>query len=110
MSDTHERCLHPERWATIQAQLAEITSSNQRIVQQISELHARLFVDNGRRSIQSELVAGIARFEKLETRVGELEQKPAQLLGMAATISTIITAAGGAILWLFGMIHGSQGK
>ena len=91
--DHHPQCLHPERWARVEAAL-------NRIEEKFDHHHKRMFVDNGTPSIQSRLTAGDAKFGELETRLATIEAYPANAIKTAGILATIFAALLGGIIWL----------
>jgi hypothetical protein len=60
----------------------------------IHEMHKRMFVDNGKESIQTALVSGAARFRRIEEM---LVNQTAQIAGLADTIRQANVAQNGMI-------------
>ena len=67
MSEHPMVCLHEDRWQALMKQLSEMTAK-------VDRMHDRLFVDNGKPSMQTSLIQGDARFARIETHLAGLAQ------------------------------------
>lgn len=58
-------CLHEDRWVQLQSDLAEDR-------EMLRDMHRRMFKDNGTTSIQTSLVQGANRMQRIEEQYGNL--------------------------------------
>lgn len=88
MSPEKHVCVHDADWEMVK-----------RMGNQIDAIYGRMFVDNGKPSMQSEIRDMAASHKANASRIKTLEDRPKVLVGMIATVCTILGGIGGAILW-----------
>jgi len=82
----HVVCLHEDRWQALMRQLTEMTDK-------VDRMHDRLFVDNGKPSIQTALIQGDSRFMRIEahlaTMASTMKHSSDTTTGIAVEAATI---------------------
>jgi len=111
---SHNQCLHPEAWAEIKAELKAIQHSLNNTKVMLTDIHDRMFVDNGvachqtrLQSIETRLDAHDAAIEKIEPLPSKVQNTESKVNGM---MWTILAVAGAVIVELVHTVFTIFGK